>query len=101
MPRILRTPSANQDLLEVWTYVAVNGDVIAADGLLDAIDQRCNTLAEFPHIGRRREELAPGLRSFPEGQYLVFYREMPDGIEIVRVLHGSRDVRAVFGDQTD
>jgi len=49
-------------------------------------------LAAMPEMGRRREELAMHLRSFPVGRYIIFYRSMQEGIEIVRVLHGARDL---------
>ena len=45
-----------------------------------------------------RDELAPGIRSFPFGRYLVFYLPISDGIDVVRVLHGARDVDKVFGE---
>jgi toxin ParE1/3/4 len=47
-------------------------------------------------MGRRRDELAPGLRSFPAGRYVIFYLPLTDGVDIVRVLHGSRDIETVF-----
>ncbi|ADE16404.1 plasmid stabilization system [Nitrosococcus halophilus Nc 4] len=53
-------------------------------------------LADFPRIGLSCEELAPGLLSFPVGHYLVFYLETSDGIEVVRVLHGARDIPAIL-----
>jgi len=40
--------------------------------------------------------LAPGLRSFPAGSYCIFYQPMPDGIEVVRVLHASHDIDSLF-----
>jgi toxin ParE1/3/4 len=54
------------------------------------------TLAENPMAGRAREELLPGLRSFAAGRYLIFYTPMDDGITLDRVLHGARDVEAIF-----
>jgi toxin ParE1/3/4 len=48
-------------------------------------------LAANPHGGPRREDLAPGLRFYPVGNYLIFYRPGDDGIILVRVLHGARD----------
>lgn len=45
-------------------------------------------------MGRLRGELATGLRSFPVGRYVIFYRALSNGIEIVRVLHGARDLSA-------
>lgn len=53
-------------------------------------------LAAQPMMGRTREELAPGVRNFPFGRYVVFYMPMDDGIDVVRVLHGARDIDAVF-----
>lgn len=52
--------------------------------------------ATQPGIGRTRDELAESLRSFPVGNYVIFYRAMPDGIDIVRVLSGFRDIPNVF-----
>ena len=48
-------------------------------------------LARSPYLGRSREELAPRLRSFPVGDYLIFYRPTKTGIVVVRVLSGYRD----------
>jgi toxin ParE1/3/4 len=50
----------------------------------------------MPKIGRTRDELSSGLRSFPAARYIIFYRENRDGIEIVRVLHGARDFPPLF-----
>ncbi len=41
-------------------------------------------------------ELLPGLLSFPFGRYMIFYLSIPGGIEIVRVLHGARDIERLF-----
>ena len=53
-------------------------------------------LAQFPEMGANREELMPGLRSLPVGNYLVFYLPIERGIEIVRILPGMRDIDALF-----
>ena len=53
-------------------------------------------LAENPRIGRSREELAPELRSFSFLNYVIFYRPIDAGVEIVRVLHGSRDIEGLL-----
>ena len=54
---------------------------------------RCQFLADNPLMGCVHPELRPGLRSFPHGDYLIFYRPLRDGVSIVRVLHGSRDAQ--------
>ena len=52
--------------------------------------------ATQPQMGRPRDELSTGLRSLPHGRYVVFYVPLADGIEVVRVLHGSRDIDDAF-----
>jgi toxin ParE1/3/4 len=47
-------------------------------------------------LGRSREELAPGLRSLAFGRYVIFDEVIPDGIAIIRVLHGARDLGPLF-----
>ena len=91
MPRIVRTSRAEEDLLEIWRYIA-DDNPGAADRVLDAIAAACKVVAENPAAGRLREELAPRVRSFTVGNYLVFYRPMQKGIVVIRVLHGARDL---------
>jgi toxin ParE1/3/4 len=63
---------------------------------LDFLNDKFQLLASAPEIGRLREELAPGFRSFPVGSNVVFCRPIRDGVEIVRGLHGSRDISSLF-----
>ena len=95
MPRVHRSPIAATDLLDLWLHVA-RDNLTAADRLLDRIGEVCTRLAARPGLGRSREELGPGVRSFPVARYVVFYRARPDGIELARVLHGSRDLDLLF-----
>ena len=95
MPSVLRTAQANSDLLEIWQYIAED-NLAAADELLDKIAGACQKLAANPLIGRSREELAPSLRSLPAGNYVIFYKPIRDGIVVIRVLHGSRDLPGLF-----
>jgi toxin ParE1/3/4 len=93
--RLLKTPEAEEDLVEIALYIeGDNPD--AADRLLDQFDQTFQRLSEFPLMGRHRDELAAGLRSFPVGNYVIYYLPLRDGIDVVRVLHGARDVRRIF-----
>ncbi len=95
MAVILKRPLALSDLNEIWDYIAADNET-RADAFIDSIDQKLQTLASHPNLGRSREELAQGLRSFPVGRQVIFYRVIPGGVEIVRVLHGSRDLSAIF-----
>ncbi|MGO8765667.1 MAG: type II toxin-antitoxin system RelE/ParE family toxin [Limisphaerales bacterium] len=58
---------------------------------------RFSKLAVMPLMGRQREELSPRLRSFPVSRYVIFYRPMENGVEIVRALHGARDLPSLIG----
>ena len=57
-------------------------------------------LATNPEGGPRREDLAPSLRFYPVGNYLIFYLPFEDGITLVRVLHGARDYAWAFDPPT-
>jgi toxin ParE1/3/4 len=100
MPHVLRTRRANLDLLEIWSYVAQDSPQ-AADRLIERLDQHCERLASFPEMGRLRDELAPSLRSLVVSRYVVFYRPAEDGIEVIRVLHGARDVAAILRGESE
>ena len=87
-----RRPAAEDDLVEIWVYVARENER-AADELLGRIERAFRTLANNPLIGRARPELAPGLRSFVIGSRIAFYRPTDRGIDLVRVLGGAMDIR--------
>ena len=88
-------PRADQDLDDIWAFIAED-DPTAASRFVRLIEERCRILAENPLMGRSRSELAPGLRSFPFGNYLVFDVPIENGVEIVRVVSGARDIEALF-----
>jgi toxin ParE1/3/4 len=92
---ILVTPLAEQDLGDIWDY-ATESSLERADGLLDLIYEKCQRLAEYPEMGRARHELLVNLRSFTVKNYVIFYQPTADGIEVLRVLHGARDIHLVF-----
>lgn len=68
----------------------------AAQRVIASIWEACTLLATSPLVGRNREDLAPNLRSFPVGNYVVFYQPEPDGIIVARILSGARDIPALF-----
>jgi toxin ParE1/3/4 len=82
---------AEDDLLEIWNYIARDSDR-TADRFLDRLHEKFVTLARNPQTGRARPDLRPDLRSFPNGAYLILYRVIDGGVEIVRVLHAARNL---------
>jgi toxin ParE1/3/4 len=97
VPRVTRRPLATADICSIWDRIA-DDSVDAADRWLDRLDDTFRRLATQPLMGRARGELAQGLRSFPNGRYVIFYAALDDGIDVVRVLHGARDIDAAFGE---
>lgn len=95
MASVAKRPRAELDLLDIWDYIA-DDSPDRADEFLDRIEGKLQTLAGNPGLGRRREELLAGLQSFPIGNYVVFYREIENRIDVIRVLHGSRDIEEIF-----
>jgi toxin ParE1/3/4 len=98
MPHRL-APQAEAELDDIWYYIARESHSIEiADRVVDAISDRFFLLATYPHLGRRRDEdLLPGLRSFPVGEYVIFYRVEAEDVLILRVIRGSRDIESLFG----
>lgn len=95
MPAVVLRPQALADLADIWAYIA-EGSADHADFFLLRADRLFEMLAKKPMMGRARPELAAGIRSFPLGRYVVFYSEGRRGIEVVRVLHGARDLPGMF-----
>ena len=95
MSQLRVSPRAREDLLEIWGYIADDSEA-NADGFIDRIYETMELLARQPGLGRHRDELAAGIQSFPVGRYIIFYRVAAGAVEIVRVLHGARDIENIF-----
>ena len=95
MGLLRRTPTSRRDMLEIWLYIAER-NLPAAGAQIRLIDEKLHFLSDNPHAGPARLELRPRIRSFPVGSYMIFYRPMRGGIEVIRVLHGARDMRRIF-----
>lgn len=88
-----KAPQADQDLDSIWDFIATNS-VRVADKQIARIGEIFELLLENPLAGRERRELRAGLRSFAVGNYVIFYDLLPDGIEIIRVMHGRQDINS-------
>jgi toxin ParE1/3/4 len=95
MSQVKIAEEAEADLVEIWVFIAQD-NVEAADQFLERIYDTCQALARSPSMGRERSDLARGVRSFPVGTYLIFYRRARRGIEVARVLSGFRDLPPLF-----
>jgi toxin ParE1/3/4 len=88
---IIKSPQYEADLAVIWGHIAVDSEV-AADRVIAAIEDTIELLQSFPGIGAPCPHLAPGLRRTMWRRYLIYYRVRGQSVELVRVLHGSRDI---------
>ena len=95
MLKIRFSDQARKDLAEIWDYIATD-NVAAADRTVDRLLLACGAFVENPDLGRRREEFRPGLRSLPIGKYVIFYRTDPEHVDVLRILHGAREIRVLL-----
>jgi toxin ParE1/3/4 len=93
--KLIISDQAVADLADVWSYIA-GDDVDAADRFVDTLYGQCEQLCHSPGMGRTRDEVLPGLRSFPVGRYIIFYRSRGNGVEIARILSAYRDIGSLF-----
>jgi toxin ParE1/3/4 len=92
------TPTASRELENILDYVARWGSLDASEKLLRRINSTCQKIANFPGMGRSREEFPPGVRCFPIQDYLICYRSTDLGVEILRVVSGYRDLESLFSE---
>jgi toxin ParE1/3/4 len=98
--KLIWSPTAERDLVEIWSYLDRHASRNVADSQIRKIEARCAKLGMNPLIGRMRSDLLPELRQVLVNPYIVFYRLNKSDIEILHVLHGRRDLPAVFTDES-
>ena len=100
---VYRTPQTRIDLWQIARHIAQDNHR-AAIRFLNAAEATFKQLAQSPELGSLGEFQAPilqGIRRWRVNRftdYLIFYRQRSEGIEVIRVLHGARDIDAIFGD---
>lgn len=95
--RIRRLPRAIRDVDEIWQWVAAE-NLAAADRLADRIARATGRLADFPDSGTPRPDLGPDARSIAVGKSVLLYRVGPDSVDILRVIHGARELGGLLDD---
>jgi toxin ParE1/3/4 len=93
--RIVWSPDADNDLAQIWNYLAREASIGRADDQVRKIETACCVLAEWPLAGRSRDTIIPGLRTIVATPYVIFYR-VSDTVQIIRVLDGRRDIDAIL-----
>ena len=101
-PALFWTPQAREDLLEIYVIIGLDKPS-AAERFMTAIEEKATSLIGQPRLGVRRPEIAPEARMLSHGSYVILYRTYPesesgpvDTIEIVRIVHGHREMARIF-----
>ena len=95
MSRYIISPSAIRDLEDIIDYLSEQS-IDVGERFLAEFDQKCRNLVQFPNIGRSYDDLLLGMRGILLTSYIIFYRPINGGIEIVRVISGYRDLPTIF-----
>lgn len=86
---------ASRDLNDIATYFAEN-NIEAGERFFQAFNRKCKQLVSFPNSGKSYADVRYGIRGLSIDNYILFYRILEDGIEILRVINGRRDFSALF-----
>lgn len=96
MPRLVILPAARADLIEIGDFIAQDNPGRALSFLAE-IEAKMRQAAERPESFPSRDDVREGLRSTRHGRYLIFFLNRDEEVQIIRVLHGARDLPRVFG----
>jgi toxin ParE1/3/4 len=92
---LIYAPEAVADLRDITDYIAED-DRARALSFVAELEGKASEAASRPLSFRERSDIVPGLRAIPHGRYLIFFRDLPDQVRIVRVLHSARDLPRLF-----
>lgn len=95
--RVVYSPEAQQDLSQLYNYIAEQAGPERARAYTARIEVHCRGLAEFPARGTRRDNLRPGLRTIGFARRVtVAFHATADAVTVDRILYGGRDLAAAF-----
>ena len=95
MNDLILTERAERDIRDIHQFISEYNRP-SADRVIRRLRQALITLADNPYLGIERNDVIPGLRSLSVNPYLIFYELSESGIEVARILHGSRDITRLF-----
>ncbi|MBW4556799.1 MAG: type II toxin-antitoxin system RelE/ParE family toxin [Trichormus sp. ATA11-4-KO1] len=97
MSRYIISPSASRDLNEISDYFLII-NLAAGEKLFQEFNNKCRKLAKFPNMGRSYAHIKPSLRGLPLDGYIILYRVIDNGVEILRVVSGRQDLEALLAE---
>ena len=88
--------NAERDLDEIFAYWANRAGLKTADRVIERITERFWLLGEHPDAGKNAGHVAAGVKCFPAGKYLIYYRKSRHGTDVLHIFHGARDQENAF-----
>jgi len=106
MGEIRKRPQVIRDLIDLATYIAEN-NLDQSDRFLHGAEETFKQLGLMPQLGKQCQFDNSRLQNIRQiavkgfKKYLIFYQITAGGVEIIRVLHGSRDIETILGDSQE
>ena len=98
MTRAEWTPTAKRELDRIHDFIGVERhSQSAAEKLVRDIHEKAELYASQPRMGTSRPDLGEGFQVFSHKPYIIVFRPIPEGIEVLRVIDGRRDYEKLFG----
>jgi toxin ParE1/3/4 len=97
MNKCIFSPRSQRDFAEILDFLGKNDPDSALD-FITRLQLMCERLAKMPELGRKRDDIKSGYRSFPIERYIIFYRMTDEGVEILGIVHGARDIENIFSE---
>ena len=95
--RVVFSPEAEENLVDLYQYIASTGSPERAAGYVEAIVGHCEKLAEFPMVGVQRADIRSGLRvTHYGGSAIIAFVVQPEEIAIIGVFYGGRNYEAIL-----
>ncbi|MBO3462011.1 type II toxin-antitoxin system RelE/ParE family toxin [Aetokthonos hydrillicola Thurmond2011] len=98
MSNYIISPSASRDLNQIADYF-LDVNLEAGEKLFREFNKKCHNLAKFPNMGRSYAHIRADLRGLPLDKYIILYKDIDDGIEILRIISGRQDLESLFADE--
>lgn|SRR5476651_1202431 len=98
MPQAIWSPEAERDAEDIAFYIGVqDGRPITAENVVRGLHELCNLIATQPAMGEAHSEFSMDCRIFPyKNRWIILYRPVDNGIQVMRVVDGSRDFDQLF-----
>lgn len=96
MTKPIITREAEEDIDEILAFISLD-NFDASVAFYERLVDQLGMLADNPKASRERPEISDGVRSFPFGSYVIFYRMWAGEVAVTRIVHGARDLDELLG----